>query len=88
MSWAVCLQPKYLVTLIVSLSTEVIDILCELKESNGNGSLVFPSRNDRRKCISEDTLLYALFQMVAHSWFQNSNEPVSIQLPFLPNTRG
>lgn len=45
---------------IVPLSTQVIEIINMLKELTGNGEFLFPNQNDRRKTMSNNTILKAL----------------------------
>ncbi|TAM01131.1 MAG: DUF4102 domain-containing protein [Paraburkholderia sp.] len=53
---------------IVPLSRQSVALLRQLECINGDSELVFPSGNGRRdKCISENTLLYALYRMGYHS---------------------
>lgn len=51
---------------LVSLSRQTLAILEELKPITGGCDLIFPGRSDRRKPISENTLLYALYRMGYH----------------------
>jgi len=51
---------------LVPLSWQALMILRELKPITGSYELVFPSRSDRSKPISENTLLYALYRMGYH----------------------
>lgn len=51
---------------LVPLSRQALEILEELKPITGACDLVFPGRSDRRKPISENTLLYALYRMGYH----------------------
>ena len=51
---------------VVPLSRQVLAILEEIKPITGRCDLVFPGRSDRRKPISENTLLYALYRMGYH----------------------
>lgn len=51
---------------LVPLSRQAVAILEELKLMTGGHDLVFPGRNDRRKPISENTLLYALYRLGYH----------------------
>jgi integrase len=48
------------------LSRQALAILDELRPITGACDLVFPGRSDRRKPISENTLLYALYRMGYH----------------------
>src|SRR6185437_5652177 len=52
---------------IVPLSTQALDVLKQLREINGNWQLVFPSRTNAGKPISENTVLYALYRLGYHS---------------------
>lgn len=52
---------------IVPLSSQAVALLCQLKAINGDSSFVFPSASGRGKCISENTLLYALYRLGYHS---------------------
>ena len=52
---------------IVPLSRQAVDVLRQLHALNGDGLYVFPSRNGRGACISENTVLYALYRMGYHS---------------------
>ena len=51
---------------LVPLSRQAVAILDELRPITGGCDLVFPGRSDRRKPISENTLLYALYRMGYH----------------------
>ncbi|MGD1036404.1 MAG: site-specific integrase [Roseiarcus sp.] len=51
---------------LVPLSRQALEILDELRPITGACDLVFPGRSDRRKPISENTLLYALYRMGYH----------------------
>ncbi len=52
---------------IVPLSRQTIAALRELKQLTGHGELLFPSRSNAHKCISENTLLYAIYRMGYHN---------------------
>lgn len=52
---------------IVPLSKQVLEILKKIRELHNNQELVFPSQNNPRKPISENTLLYAMYRMGYHS---------------------
>ncbi|PTB18250.1 integrase [Trinickia symbiotica] len=52
---------------IVPLSRQAVDVLRQLEAINGDGAYVLPSRNGRGACISENTVLYALYRMGYHS---------------------
>jgi integrase len=53
--------------LIVPLSSQVIDILNQLKEFNGNYEYVLAGIKDFRKPISNNTMLYAIYRLGYHS---------------------
>jgi integrase len=48
---------------VIPLSRQALNVLEELKPISGGYDLVFPGYNDRRKPISENTLLYALYRI-------------------------
>lgn len=52
---------------IVPLSTQALAVIKQLRELNGNWALLFPSRSNARKPISENTVLYALYRLGYHS---------------------
>ena len=52
---------------IVPLSIQVITVLKEIRNINGNREFLFPNRNNPKTYISENTLLYALYRMGYHS---------------------
>lgn len=52
---------------IVSLSSQAMKILEELKLINGDSEHLFPSRNKPAKCMSENTMIYAIYRMGYHS---------------------
>lgn len=52
---------------IVPLSTQALEVIRQLREINGNWQLLFPSRTNARKPISENTVLYALYRLGYHS---------------------
>jgi integrase len=52
---------------LVPLSRQAVDVLRQLDATKGDGDYVFPSRNGRGTCISENTVLYALYRMGYHS---------------------
>lgn len=52
---------------MVPLSTQALAVIKQLRELNGNWSLVFPSRSNAEKPISENTVLYALYRLGYHS---------------------
>ncbi len=55
------------VELIVPLSSQVIDILKQLKEINGTYDYVLAGIKDYRKPISNNTMLYAIYRLGYHS---------------------
>lgn len=52
---------------IVPLTHQTIAILEQLREFTGNGELLFPGDRNPRKPISNNTLLFAIYQMGYHS---------------------
>ncbi len=52
---------------IVPLSTQAISILRELEPISGQREHVFPNHNKPMTCISENTVLYAIYRMGYHS---------------------
>src|SRR5215212_705970 len=52
---------------IVPLSRQAITILDELQPLTGSYELVFPNQNNLTRCMSENTLLYAMYHMGYHS---------------------
>jgi len=52
---------------IVPLSKQAIATLKELQGITGHRELLFPNRTQPSKCISENTMLYALYRMGYHS---------------------
>jgi len=52
---------------IVPLSTQAISILKELEPISGHREHIFPNRNKPMTCISENTILYAIYRMGYHS---------------------
>jgi integrase len=52
---------------IVPLSTQALEVIARLREVNGGGQYLFPSRSSRKKPMSENTILYALYGMGYHS---------------------
>jgi integrase len=52
---------------IVPLSRQAIGIFRELQALNGQRDLVFPNRNGRPGCMSENTILFGLYRMGYHS---------------------
>jgi integrase len=51
---------------VVPLSRQALDALTELRRITGSYGLLFPSRLDHQRPISENTLLYALYRMGYH----------------------
>jgi len=52
---------------IVPLSRQAVGILEELKELTGSFHFVFPNQHKPRGCMSENTILFALYRMGYHS---------------------
>lgn len=52
---------------IVPLSKQSIGVLEELKKINGHSPFVFPNNANPQKCMSENTILFALYRMGYHS---------------------
>jgi integrase len=52
---------------IVPLSTQAISLLRDLQDLNGQLEYLFPNHLDPKKCMSENTVLYALYRMGYHS---------------------
>ncbi len=52
---------------IVPLSRQAMTVLDELKPMTGRHDLVFPSRDNLSKPMSENTLIYAMYRMGYHS---------------------
>lgn len=52
---------------IVPLSTQALAILREIQNHSGNREHLFPNQHHPRGCMSENTLLYALYRMGYHS---------------------
>jgi integrase len=48
---------------IVPLSRQAVEVLRALRLLTGNGILVFPGAKDRKKPMSNNTLLYALYRL-------------------------
>jgi integrase len=51
---------------IVPLSCQAVEVLRQLQAISGTGWLVFPSRTNTEKPMSENTMLYALYRMGYH----------------------
>jgi integrase len=52
---------------IVPLSTQAIAVLRELQKQSGNREHVFPNQQRPSKCMSENTMLYAIYRLGYHS---------------------
>lgn len=52
---------------IVPLSSQVMELLKELKKLNSSYQYIFPNRNNPQTFISENTLLFALYRMGYHN---------------------
>lgn len=52
---------------IVPLSTQAIAILRDLQTHTGTWQFLFPNKHNPRDCMSENTILYALYRMGYHS---------------------
>jgi integrase len=52
---------------IVPLSRQTIKILRELQKHSGNREHIFPNNHNQNKCMSENTMLFALYRMGYHS---------------------
>jgi integrase len=52
---------------IVPLSYQAVDVLKELKKLTGTFQYVFPNQHKPRGCMSENTILFALYRMGYHS---------------------
>jgi len=52
---------------IVPLAKQALAVLRELQHHSGHRQFVFPNRQNPRKCMSENTILYALYRMGYHS---------------------
>jgi len=48
---------------IVPLSRQAVEVLRALKLLTGNGKFAFPGANDKKKPISNNTILYALYRL-------------------------
>ncbi len=51
---------------IVPLSRQCVELFREAKEISGNRAFIFPNRNKPNRCMSENTMLYALYRMGYH----------------------
>jgi len=52
---------------IIPLSKQVIAVLRELQNHSGNRQFIFPNQHNTATCMSENTMLYALYRMGYHS---------------------
>jgi integrase len=52
---------------IVPLSQQAVEVLKEMKQFSGGLDHVFPNQNKPKTCMSENTMLYALYRMGYHS---------------------
>ncbi len=52
---------------IVPLSSQSLSVLQELQQHSGENEYIFPSQLKRKGCMSENTMLYALYRMGYHS---------------------
>ena len=52
---------------IVPLSTQAIVVLRELQKQTGTWQYLFPNQHNPAKCMSENTILFALYRMGYHS---------------------
>jgi integrase len=52
---------------LVPLSNQALAVLRELQKQTGDLPLLFPNRHKDSECISENTMLYALYRMGYHS---------------------
>jgi integrase len=52
---------------VVPLSKQAIGVLQELKKLSGSREYVFPNEHKPSTCMSENTMLYALYRMGYHS---------------------
>jgi integrase len=51
---------------IVPLSTQALEVIAKLRTLNGNREYLFPNRDNPRKMMSENTILFALYRMGYH----------------------
>ncbi len=51
---------------VVPLSNQALAVLQELDSRRGNNQLIFPNHITPDKCMSENTILYALYRMGYH----------------------
>jgi integrase len=52
---------------IVPLSKQAVSVLRELQQHNGNGDFIFQNMHKPLSCMSENTMIYALYRMGYHS---------------------
>jgi len=52
---------------IVPLSNQSITVLRELQQHSGKREYIFPNQQNSQKCMSENTMIYALYRMGYHS---------------------
>ncbi len=52
---------------IVPLSKQALDVLAEVKKLTGTFAFVFPNQHKPSGCMSENTILYAIYRMGYHS---------------------
>ncbi|RQV17448.1 DUF4102 domain-containing protein [Burkholderia cenocepacia] len=52
---------------IVPLSKQALEVVAKLRELNGDGQYLFPSRSSSKKPMSENTIIFALYRMGYHS---------------------
>ena len=52
---------------VVPLSSQALEILEQLRALSGRGRLLFPNQAKPNACMSENTMLYALYRMGYHS---------------------
>ena len=52
---------------VVPLSKQAVAILRDLQKYTGNWQFLFPNKHNPSKCMSENTILYALYRMGYHS---------------------
>ena len=52
---------------IIPLSRQAVEVLRELKQITGTFQYVFPNQHKPRGCMSENTILFALYRMGYHS---------------------
>jgi integrase len=52
---------------IVPLSSQAVSVLREMQKHTGNRQFIFPNQHNPSGCMSENTLLFALYRMGYHS---------------------